>query len=97
MSTPETKVKIKCRNFLKDKGWYIRSLPSTVYSRAGNPDYYAIKNGVVLFIECKSSTGKMSGKQLETMMEIKNHGGHYIIVYDIDDILKYRDRVRIEI
>ena len=85
--TPETTVKTKIRNYLQDEGWYIRSIPSTQYSRAGNPDYYAIKDSKVIFIEVKSITGKLTAAQIKTKEEIETHSGTYIVARCVEDII----------
>lgn len=95
--TPESRVKSKIRKYLRDMGWYYRAIGSNQYTRAGLPDTFAVKDGIVLFIECKSATGTMSKAQLETMIEIKNHGGNYITAYDKQDVIDYCERRGIEI
>lgn len=95
--TPESKVKSKIRKYLRDNGWYYRAIGSNQYTRGGLPDTFAIKDGVVLFIECKSATGKLSGSQIETMFEIKNRGGNYIVAYSKEDVIEYCRKKKIEI
>lgn len=95
--TPESTVKTKIRKFLRDKGWHRRAIASNEYTRAGLPDTYAIKNGIVLFIECKSSTGKMSTGQIKEMFDIKEHGGHYITAYGIQCIIDYCTKNNIDL
>jgi Holliday junction resolvase len=87
--TEESKVKTEIRNYLKKNGFHYRAIGSNQYTRKGIPDAYAIKNGHILFIECKSSKGKMSIEQIKEMYEIMGHGGNYIIAYGIDCIKEY--------
>lgn len=95
--TPESAVKTKIRNYLKKHGWHYRALASSQYTRPGIPDAYAIKNGIVLFIESKSETGKMSPAQVLEMIEICQHGGNYILAYGIDCIKDYCKKNKIQL
>lgn len=87
--TPESKIKKEIRESLRKLGWHYRAIASNQYTRGGLPDSYAIKNGVVLFIEEKSYNGQQTDLQKKEMFDIGTHGGHYILARGIDDIIKY--------
>jgi len=82
---------------MKKHKWHYRAIGSNQFTRSGLPDAYALKNGIVLFIECKSAKGKMSPDQIQEMFDIKNHGGHHIIAYSVDDIKEYCNKNGIEL
>lgn len=87
--TEESAVKKEIRESLRKLGWHYRSMASNEYTRGGLPDAYAVKNGVVLFIECKSKKGKQSVDQIAEMAKIYLHGGNYILARGINDIIEY--------
>jgi Holliday junction resolvase len=87
--TPESKIKKDIRDTLRKLGWHYRSIASTQYTRAGLPDAYAIKKGVVLFLELKSEKGKQTDAQANEMFNIVFSSGHYILVRSFQDIIDY--------
>lgn len=90
--TPESLIKTQIRTYLQKTGWYVRSIASNQFTRAGNPDYFIIKNGVTIFIEVKSNTGKQTPAQIETGLNIQLHGGNYVVARSVDDIIDYLNR-----
>ena len=89
MTTPESKIKKDIRDTLRKLGWHYRSIASTQYTRAGLPDAYAIKKGVVLFLELKIETGKQTDAQIKEMLNIQLSSGHYVLVRCFQDIVDY--------
>ena len=89
MTTPESKIKKDIRDTLRKLGWHYRSIASTQYTRAGLPDAYAIKKGVVLFLELKIETGKQTDAQIKEMLNIQLSSGHYVLVRCFQDVIDY--------
>lgn len=87
--TPETVVKNQIKDWLNIKGWFNFPILQGLGAYPGIPDRIAIKNSIVLFIECKSEKGKLSEKQQVMMRDIYEHGGNYIIARGYEDIENY--------
>lgn len=87
--TPESKIKSEIKSYLTKTGWYVRAIGSNQYTRPGNPDYYAVKDSVVLFIEVKSEKGKLSKAQIETQDNICAKGGHYVVAHSVEILQNY--------
>lgn len=87
--TPETVVKKEVKDWLNIKGWFNFPILQGLGAYPGIPDRIAIKNGIVLFIECKSEKGKLSDNQEVMMQDICVHRGHYIVTRSYEDIENY--------
>jgi Holliday junction resolvase len=85
----ENDVKKMVKEYLSIKGWFHFHLMAGMGSFAGAPDIIAIKDGKVLFIECKRPKGgKQSPKQVEFQHNIEDHGGTYLLVRDLNDLME---------
>jgi len=78
--TPETLIKRDVRRYLAMKGWFAFPILQGIGSMLGICDIIAIKDGRVLFIECKTPTGRQSKHQQWFENQIISHGGTYWIV-----------------
>jgi len=87
--TPENLVKEAVKKYLHYQGWYHFPILQGLGAKKGIADRIAIKNGVVLFIECKSPRGKQSLNQLQFQGDVDYHGGHYVLVRKIQDLIEY--------
>lgn len=54
----------------------------------GLADLTTIKDGNVIMIEVKRKYGKQSPNQIEFQKNWEEHGGKYILAYNIDDVIK---------
>jgi len=86
---PEKIILKQTKDLLKVEGFYVIRNHQSMGSHLGLSDITAIKDGVVLFIETKTKTGKLSPHQIKFQNEINRHGGNYIVVRDVEDIIKY--------
>lgn len=55
----------------------------------GQPDLIVLINGQVLFIECKSDTGRQSPEQKIVQEKITQQGFEYVIFRDVNDAEKW--------
>jgi Holliday junction resolvase len=92
--TPENLVKREIRDWLSYKGFFHFPIMQGLGSFAGIPDRIAVKNGVVLFIEAKSKTGKQSDAQLAFEDGLVEHGGHYILARGYEDVERAWEEVK---
>ena len=92
--TPENIVKSAVKKYLHYQGWYSFPILQSLGAHKGIVDRIAIKNGIVLFIECKSSRGWQSDYQKQFQKDIKYHDGHYVLVREIQDLIDYIESLK---
>jgi hypothetical protein len=96
----ESKIQKQVIDYLTLNGWYVWKNKNTnrgtgIYlptHQRGVADLTAISNiGVVVFIEIKTSNGKLSKEQEEFKSKIRDHCGLYCVIKSIEDLenLKY--------
>jgi len=85
--TPENIVKRQIKDYLSITGWFNFHLLAGLGCYKGAPDRIAIKNGRVLFIEVKSSSGKQLPYQKLFQRCITHYGGEYILAHSVEDVM----------
>lgn len=85
--TPEGAVKRSVKQYLRMRGWRIITIMQGPLSERGVSDLICIKNGKVIFCEVKAPNGKQSEHQLDFQKSIEFHGGIYLFVRSLDDLL----------
>lgn len=85
--TPETLLKQDVRRYLSITGWFCFPVLQGLGAYKGITDFIAVKNGQVIFVECKSPKGKQSPYQQEFERQIKESGGIYLLVKDVADLM----------
>ena len=78
------------RQWLRFKGWYVIRIQQSIGCHPGVSDLIAIKNGVTIFIETKSPKwrGKLSKDQVKFKTAIEDHGGTFLVIDSIDEMMK---------
>jgi len=84
--TPETAVKRAVRKHLREQGYFVFPLTAGMGSWPGVSDLVAVRGASVLWIECKSQTGRCSPQQEQFRRDIENHGGVYVVVRSVSDL-----------
>ncbi len=87
--TPETGIKHQVKDYLRLRGWFVFHNIAGIGSFPGLSDLVAVKDGIVLFIECKAPNGRMSDHQEKFMRTLELHGGHYVLARGYEDIEAY--------
>jgi len=84
----EADVLTQVRDYLRAKGFYVMRIHQSLGSQKGISDLIAIKDGWVIFIECKSQHAKsrQSGEQLIFQQQIEKHGGIYVLARSYEDV-----------
>lgn len=85
---PETAIKRSLKQYLSLKGWFVFHILQGLGSYPGIPDLIAVKNGQTLFIEVKTHNGRQSKKQEEFQKALEDHGGKYLLIRDLDELIK---------
>jgi len=86
--TEETKLKQAIKKYLRLKGWFVYHNLAGLGVYPGIADYVAIKDGHVVQIEVKSAKGKQSENQLVFADDWMSHGGHYVVIHNLDEAMK---------
>ena len=75
------------KDYLLAKGWFcVKIHQQGKYCFKGISDLIAVKDGITIFVEVKTPTGKLRPEQMSFMEQIQNHGAKYIIARSLDDI-----------
>jgi hypothetical protein len=85
MATPESKVKTKVKQILKNHKVYFFMPATHGYGSSGVPDIVACMSGRFIGIECKANTGKVTQLQLKNLQDIVDNNGISVVV-DEDSI-----------
>jgi len=80
MSTPEKKVKDKCKEIITSYGAYYFFPPASSLGRAGIPDIIVCYKGKFLGVECKAGYNKTSALQEREIAAIHKAGGSAMVV-----------------
>lgn len=91
---PETVIQNQIRDLLRMDGWFVIRHQQGMGCHKGLSDLTAIKDGVTIYIEVKTKTGKQSDWQRQFQKDIENHGGTYILARRIEDVEPYLTSIR---
>lgn len=93
--TPENEVKASIKKMMMDDGWMCQSNPQFGYGTVkGRPDMEFYKNGMVIFVECKSKTGRQSEDQKSYQRRLERHGMTYVLARSVEDLKPYLTRLQ---
>ena len=90
---PETAIRLGIRKFLKEMGFSVWDMEQNRPTRQtpGFSDLVAFGHGTILFVECKSETGRLTGWQEQFGDAVGQNGGTYLVwrsTHDAWDFLK---------
>lgn len=85
----ESDVKKQIKDYLTLTGWCHYPNMAGIGSEPGLSDRTALKNGITLWIEAKSPTGKQSDDQIKFEKNIKENKGHYVLARSVEDLDNY--------
>lgn len=91
----ETDIQNQIRDYLRMKGWFVIRHQQSMGSLKGLSDLSALKDGITIYIEVKTSKGYQSDYQKQFQQDIESHGGVYILarsIEDVQDIDKYLEK-----
>ncbi len=87
-TTPETKLKRQCAEYLKWKHIFNFPILQGLGAYPGLPDRIAIENGKLIALEFKAATGRQSKHQEEFQKALELAGGEYIVVRSLEELRK---------
>lgn len=79
-NTPETKVKRKVTDILKQYDAYYFFPASNGFGRAGIPDIIACHRGQFIAIECKAGKNTTTALQRRELLAIQDAGGYALVI-----------------
>lgn len=82
----ETDIQNQIRDYLRMKGWFVIRHQQSMGSLKGLSDLSALKDGITIYIEVKTSKGHQSQYQMQFQHDIESHGGIYILARSIEDV-----------
>ena len=80
MATPESKVKKKVKEVLKNLGAYYVMPVTSGYGNSGAPDFLVCYQGKFIGLECKSGKGKVTALQQRNLDQIDLAGGWSFVI-----------------
>lgn len=84
----ETGILKAVRDYLRLRGWFVIRMQQGLGSYKGISDLIAVKEGLTVWIEVKTASGKLSKHQKQFREQITASGGIYIVVRGVDDLFK---------
>jgi hypothetical protein len=85
---PESAIQAHIKHYLQMKAWFVFKNHQSLGSHKGVADLFAIKDGISLWLEVKTATGKLSEDQKLFRDNITSCGGNYFIVRSLDDVIE---------
>ena len=82
----ESDIQRAIRDYLRLMGWFVWHNLQSLGSYRGLADLTAVKDGTVLFIEVKTSKGRLTQHQERFRDHLTQAGGHYVVARSIDDV-----------
>lgn len=82
----ETDIRKQIQDYLRWQGWFVYYNLQGLGSYPGLSDLVAVKNGRVVHIEIKKSTGRQSDKQKKFQKDLERAGGEYLIARKTEDL-----------
>ena len=79
----ESKIQSNIINFLNKNGWIpVKNIQTNLN---GFPDLTCLKNGISVFIECKSKNGVLSELQKYRHKQLTEQGFKVFVIYSFDE------------
>ena len=80
MATPESKVKKRVKEILKNLGAYYVMPVTSGYGNSGAPDFLVCYQGKFIGLECKAGKGRVTALQQRNLDQIDFAGGWSFVI-----------------
>ena len=90
-SGEEAKLHAAIRDYCRQQGWiaFHGAMSKATHRTKGEPDFIiATDRGQVLWVECKTKTGKLSADQVAVMAQLEALGHEYHVVRSMGEFLE---------
>lgn len=84
---PESLVLGQVRDYLRAFGWFVVRIQQGPLCHRGMSDLICIKEGRVVFVECKTAKGKLSTYQRDFRDAVGAAGGTYVVARSLEDVI----------
>ena len=74
------------RDYLGLRGWFVMRHQQGLGSLRGFPDLTALKDGLTIYVECKTPEGNLTADQCKFRRSCENYGGRYLVARGIEDL-----------
>ena len=85
----ESEIQAQVKEYLQLQGWYVMRHQQGLGALRGLSDLTAIKDGLTIYLEIKTLKGNLSKYQEAFRDEIISHGGTYLVIRDLSEIIEY--------
>lgn len=82
----ETLIRRAVAGELRRAGWFVFYNMQSFGSYKGVADLTAMRDGKVVFVECKTETGKQSPDQVQFQRDCETHGVEYYLARGPEDV-----------
>ena len=87
MSTqPESAILHGVRDHLRGQGFMVIRNVAGLGTHPGLSDLIAVRDGLSIFVEVKTASGRLSEAQERFRRDVEAHGASYVIARSVDDI-----------
>ena len=86
---PESAILRAVRQHLRLQGFFTIRNVAGIGTHPGLSDLMAVRDGVTIFIEVKTATGKLSKPQERFCRAVTAHGATYLLVRSVDDMATF--------
>lgn len=87
--TPESKLKKDLKTLLNERGAYWAAIAGGPYAKPGDPDIIVCYQGMFIAIEAKTYEGSQSEWQKLREKQIRDAGGIYLIIKNVDQLASF--------
>jgi hypothetical protein len=83
---PETAILRAVREHLRLQGWFTIRHQACLGAHPGLSDLTAVRDGITIYVEAKTATGRLSEAQERFRRDVEAHGATYIVARSVEDI-----------
>ena len=84
---PESAILHAVRDHLRLQGFFVIRHQAGLGTHPGLSDLTAIRDGITVYIEVKTATGRLSEAQERFRRDIEAHGATYLVCRSVEDII----------
>jgi hypothetical protein len=83
---PESVILSAVREHLRQQGYLTIRHQACLGSHPGLSDLTAVRDGVTLYVECRTPRGRLSAAQERFQRDVEAHGARYIVACSVEDV-----------
>jgi len=83
---PETRILRAVRDHLRIQGYMVIPNVAGIGTHPGLSDLMAIRDGITIFVEVKTATGRLSDAQERFSRDVQAHGATYLVARSVGDV-----------